>query len=302
MKKKKIIIAVIAVVVVLVVAVGAVAAYVVKKASPYKKIVDAYNNTINADSFNVSFGLAYPGSKEYGGVGDFLNYELYGKGDSADDVIITTFPFEGEYASDNAEVVLSGSYVLHGHKVFKDNDTYYDGILEAVAQRDMTKLYKCMELDDYTGLSYDEMYSLLFDTMINYVKNNKKSDILNDVEIKGDKYSVSINPLVLFEELGKNGDFDYESFARRLFYLDGYDDTKDASWDELKKLFDSEDWQMHIELELDGKYIKNVNVEMLNWREDDNVIFCAKFENINKITSDNSIGVKILKENGIDVK
>ena len=59
---------------------------------------------------------------------------------------------------------------------------------------------------------------------------------------------------------------------------------------------------MHIELELDGKYIKNVNVEMLNWREDDNVIFCAKFENINKITSDNSIGVKILKENGIDVK
>ena len=103
MKKKKIVIAVVAVILVLAVAGGSVAAYVIKKASPYKKIVDAYNNTINADNFDVSIKTDVEGfMKKYG-----RNLEVYGKGDSTDDVIVTVFKGE-EHTLENFYSMATG--------------------------------------------------------------------------------------------------------------------------------------------------------------------------------------------------
>lgn len=307
MKKKKIIIAVIAVVMVLAVTVGAVAAYVVKKASPYKKIVDAYNNTINADNFNLILKSDVEG---FIGVG-YCNLEVYGKGDSADDVIVSVFKKGGEHTLDNCSRMVTGDKIARIDSTVKDYSDIellpiekdYSAllkILKATAKRDVSAIYSdCLGLDKSTGVSYDEFYSIFFNTMLDYVSKNDDSSAIKNVNVSKDEFSMKVKPLELFEIMGDHSDFDYKKFATRLYSLDKWDQTKDLSWGELKKFFDDEDIYIKIYIKLNGKYIDTLQVSSTFFDKGDNgpeVDFInVKFDNVNQLTDKTSVGKQIME-------
>lgn len=305
MKKKKIVIAVVAVILVLAVAGGSVAAYVIKKASPYKKIVDAYNNTINADNFDVSIKTDVEGfMKKYG-----RNLEVYGKGDSTDDVIVTVFKGE-EHTLENfysmatgdkmAELVSSSTEKDYSDIKLLPIEKDYSKLLKASAKRDISTIYSdYLGLDKSTGISYDELYSTFFNTMLDYVSKNNNSSAIKNVNVSKDEFSMKVKPLELFEKMGDNSDFDYKKFATRIYKLDEWNQTKDLSWGELKKFFDDEDMYIKIYIKLNGKYIDTVQVSSTFFDQGDDgpeIDFIkVKFDNVNELTDKTSVGKQIMK-------
>ncbi|MDD6633706.1 MAG: hypothetical protein PUE83_12740 [Lachnobacterium sp.] len=311
MKKKKIVIAVVAVILVLVVAGGSVAAYVIKKASPYKKIVDAYNNTINADNFDISISKGFA-------VEDF-NLEVYGKGKSGTDIIVTAFDGKG-YSLSNAYCAMTGDkmYTADTNKEYSLEDSWEECLIN-LAQRDVSKIYSSdafFHFKDFTGLSYEEMYDAFFNTMINYVTENKDSSAIQSVNVSKDEFSVKVKPLELFEKMGDNSDFDYKKFANRLYSFDEYESTKDLSWNEVKQQFNDEGIYWEITIKLNDNYLDSIRIDQkvdekaydeylsmsdigsTEQYEDDDVNMCwisVQFDNVNQLTDDTSIGKQIMK-------
>lgn len=317
MKKKKIVIAVVAVILVLVVAGGSVAAYVIKKASPYKKIVDAYNNTINADNFDISInkGLA---------VEDY-NLEVYGKGKSGTDVIVTAFDGKG-YSLSNAYCAMTGDkmYKADTYEELSLEDSWKECLIN-LAQRDVSSIYSSdvfFHFKDFTGLSYEEMYDAFFNTMINYVTENKDSSAIQSVNVSKNEFSVKVKPLELFEKMGDNSDFDYKKFANKLYRFNEYEDTKDLSWNEVKEWYNDHGVYWKITIKLNGKYLDSIIIDQkvdekaydeylsmsdigsTEQYEDDNdgdnddgniCWISVKFDNVNQLTDDTSIGKQIMK-------
>ena len=318
MKKKKIIIAVIAVVVVLVIAVGSVAAYVIKKASPYKKIVDAYNNTINADNFDISINKGFA-------IEDY-NLEVYGKGKSGTDIIVTAFDGKG-YSLSNAYCAMTGDkmYTADTYKKHSLDDSWQTCLTD-LAQRDISKIYSSdfFHFKDWTGLSYDEMYDAFFNTMINYVTTNKDSSAVQSINMSKDEFSVKVKQLELFEKMGENSNLDYKKLANGLYHFDEYEDTKDLSWNEVKQLFDDCGIYWKITIKLNGKYLDSITIdekvdekaydehvsmgdlESVDGTEqsenDENYIddyagcwINIKFDNVNQLTDKTSVGKQIME-------
>ena len=311
MKKKKIVIAVVAVILVFVVAGGSVAAYVIKKASPYKKIVDAYNNTINADNFDISISKGFA-------VEDY-NLEVYGKGKSGTDIIVTAFDGKG-YSLSNAYCAMTGDkmYTADTYKEHSLEDSWKECLIN-LAQRDVSSIYSSdafFRFKDFTGLSYEEMYDAFFNTMINYVTENKDSSAIQSVNVSKDEFSVKVKPLELFEKMGDNSDFDYKKFANRLYSLDEYESTKDLSWNEVKQMFNDEGIYWEITIKLNGNYLDSITIDQkvdekaydeylsmsdigsTEQYEDDDVDMCwisVKFDNVNQLTDETSIGKQIMK-------
>ena len=318
MKKKKIVIAVVAVILVLAVVGGSVAAYVIKKASPYKKIVDAYNNTINADNFDISINKGFA-------IEDY-NLEVYGKGKSGTDIIVTAFDGKG-YSLSNAYCAMTGDkmYTADTYKEHSLDDSWQTCLTD-LAQRDISKIYSSdfFYFKDWTGLSYDEMYDAFFNTMINYVTTNKDSSAVQSINMSKDEFSVKVKQLELFEKMGENSNLDYKKLANGLYHFDEYEDTKDLSWNEVKQLFDDCGIYWEITIKLNGKYLDSITIdekvdekaydeyvsmgdlESVDGTEqsenDENYIddyagcwINIKFDNVNQLTDKTSVGKQIME-------
>ena len=323
MKKKKIVIAVVAVILVLVVVGGSVAAYVIKKASPYKKIVDAYNNTINADNFDISISKG-------GFIADGCNLEVYGKGDSVDDIIVTTFNGKG-YSLSNANCAITGDkmYTADTYKEYLLKDIakpILQESLDALARRDISGLYSSgiFYFQEWTGLSYDEMYDAFFNTMINYVTTNKDSSAVKGLSVSKDEFSAKVKPLELFEKMGENCNLDYVKLANGLYRFDKNEDTKNLSWDDLKQLYDDNGIYWEITIKLNGEYLDSLSIyekvdvkeynkhasmgdiasvegteqgefDMEYVDEGAGCLFNVKFDNVNQLTDKTSVGKQIME-------
>lgn len=318
MKKKKIVIAVVAVILVFVVAGGSVAAYVIKKASPYKKIIDAYNNTINADNFDVVIQSDADLMEE-----EYRNLEVYGKGDSTDDVIVTVFKGE-EHTLENFYSMATGDkmakmFVASNVKDYSDIkflpiEDDYSKLLKASAKRDISTIYSdYLGLDKSTGISYDELYSAFFNTMLDYVSKNKESSAIKNINVSKDEFSMKVKPLELLEKLGDNSNFDYKKFATKIYNLDEWNPTKDLSWTEVKQMFNDYGLYWEITIKLNGKYLDSIRIdqkidekafdEQLSMSElgdkkqyeEDSCLISVQFDNVNQLTDETSIGKQIMK-------
>ena len=147
-------------------------------------MVKAYNDTINADNFRMSLIV-------YGEDGGHM--EVYGKGETAEDIILTWFVSdEDEHEWDGSRYlfeepsgtyveVMDGNYFYHtnGQSVEREDGEDENGYVlvrtfcRAIAKRDISTAYDILFGGHslMEGFTYDEIYQLFFDEAFGYINN-----------------------------------------------------------------------------------------------------------------------------------
>lgn len=261
-----------------------------KKADKVTKIVDAYENTKNAENFDVRCRL---GQWHY-----FL--EVFGKGNlekayiaefrgNADDVVVglgkdRTDNWLKCIDEDNIFRLIHDDYYLNGGRDKLENNASnwhaYDEY-EMIAERDFAGLWN-QELDGIIDLNYDEAYDFAINVVLDYLKN-KDASVVETIEIEDNVYSMYIN----VDDFAEGSE--YQDTVKKFI-----EDLEDGSSD----MYNIE--TLHFEVALDSKYIKSIFVDVV-FDGDDNgeneaTLFSLQFANINELTKETSVAYKVFND------
>lgn len=244
---------------------------IAKKTDNVTRIIKAYENTMNAENYDVnvtsaSFGLGTP-----------YVYEVFGKGELKD-VYIATF----ECDSDDWLDCIDEEYLwrgIHGDVYYNKHD-FQDGAegwcaydeYQWIAERDVASLWN-QELGDDIGLSYDEAYDLAVDVVLDYIKNQDASAIEN-MKIEDDIYSMSL---------------DINDFAEDT----EYHDTVERIISMINESNDIVAENLEIKVILDGKYLKSISTAVDFDNKKEMTIFSLEFANVNELTKESSVAYKL---------
>lgn len=259
MKNKKIIIIVCVVLLVIVAGGTAIGAVIHNKTDKYTKIIEAYNNTINADSFICNFD-----TELYGKDRSYAAAEVYGKGDKT---VFSNLDEDGVYS-----VHYNGYYYQDGKKTV-EGDTSFE-FMKVVADRDIVGLYNYFGLDDFIGIRYDQLYNSGIDFVKDYFTDKEKLDFVDGVSIEDDEYTFS----VYFK--------DFVSWMEDSSSFKAPSEYKDTI---------PQDTKLTVKLSLDGKFIKDMTMRIYT-DEQDIMLINIEFTKINEITDSNSLGIQFITE------
>lgn len=272
-----------------------------KKAKDFTDVVKAYNDTINADNFRMSLIV-------YGEDGGHM--EVYGKGETAEDIILTWFVSnEDEHEWDGSRYlfeepsgtyveVMDGNYFYHtnGQSVEREDGEDENGYVlvrtfcRAIAKRDISTAYDILFGGHslMEGFTYDEIYQLFFDEAFGYI-NNRDDKILESVSVDHGKYSITAKFLPLcqaLEKQRKDGRDLAEAFTTGLVF-----EAEDIEYLEEN----IQDLRIRVDMETEGKYIKYISIYMPELEEDRPVLYLG-FDDVNSISEEDSIGCRIIKQ------
>lgn len=256
-KKKKIIIGASIGVVVLILIIGSV---VWAKSAKYRKFINAYENTINAESMIVKIA------------GDRYTYEIFGKGE---DTIITRI------YDDSVDAVLDNTYYYRdGEKEKYSGDANREEKYAVVADRNVEWFYEAIKENDESfeflyeflaliDLEYDELYEIGIGFIKDYVSNKDSVDFIGrNTTIDDDTYYFEIYIKDFFVYLEEN-----------------YNVRTSIDVDDIPN-----NLKMNLEIELNGKYLERIECKF-----EDETEFVIYFSDVNEITKENSIGYQYIE-------
>lgn len=260
-----------------------------KKADKVTKIVKAYENTINAENFDIYLGVAER----------HWCMEVFGKESFEDTYIATFFNNDLGYESDNWLKYINGEdlyrlihdeyYVDKGRDTLKNNasDWFAYDEYEMIAKRDFEALWN-HEFSDEIGLTYDEAYDLATSIVLNYLKN-KNDSAVESIEIEDNKYSIRCG---------------VDNFAEDSEYEDTVNEFIDYIEDAYIYAYDCDEGckleEIYFEVKLEGKYIKSLSIYLTFDTEingkDEIPFFILQFANVNELTKETSLAYKLYDE------
>lgn len=228
-----------------------------KKADKVTKIVKAYENTINAESFNIhvihSEGFRYI-------------YEVFGKGD-LEDTYIARYDIRGDFND-----------VKYNYEDYLDelaHGDYAGGYeYELLAKRDFAGLWD-REFGDEIGLPYDTAYNFATDIASDYLKDRDNNTGVK-VDIEDNRYSIYLET----DEL--------ENVAEK----SEYDDDVEEFLEELKE---SECQGVRCEVILEDEYIQSIALYFSRNGGEIQVIG-IEFDSVNELTKETSMAYKLYNE------
>lgn len=255
-----IIIAVIAVIAVALIIVGITAC---SKANKYMKIVKAYEDTLNADSMIFEFELTEDEEINRG----CGKAEMIGKGD---DTAIAFYVDNEIYAAWDSGYV----YYYNGELEDIDGKSDYKAVYDAVAERDMNYIYNYLDIDDYLGMSFDELYDACIGFVKDYYKNKDSIKVDCDVEDSDGSYRFELDIRDFINYVEKNHDYRMDSSL--------YSEIPEGAL-------------LIVELTLDGKYFSELkaSLEYDHFRPFEASV---KFSKVNEISEKNSKVRKYIDE------
>lgn len=233
-----------------------------KKIDKVTQIVNAYENTINADSFNIHVIM----NDNFRYV-----YEVFGKG-GLENTYIARYDIRGDFNNVKSNYEDYLDEFAHG-----DKTGGYE--YELLAERDFAGLWN-YELGEEIGLTYDDAYTIAVDMASDYLKN--KSDNSNvDIDIEDNSYSISIDFDELEQIVESSGHYDkVEEF------LEGAKETK----------YDG----FRFEVTLEGEYIKSIYVyftaDTVDNPDYEKVVIGIEFDSVNELTKETSLAYKKYNE------
>lgn len=255
-----IIIAVIAVIAVVLLIVGITAC---SKADKYMKIVKAYENTLNADSMIFEYELIEDEEINRG----YGKAEIIGKGD---DTAIAYYNSDGIYAAWDSDYV----YYYNGEREDIDGKSDYKAAYNAVSERDMNYMYDYLDIGDYLGMSFDELYDACIGFVKDYYKNKDSIKVDCDVEDSDSSYRFELDIRDFINYVEKNHDYRMDSSL--------YSEIPEGAL-------------LIVELTLDGKYFSELkaSLEYDHFRPFEASV---KFSEVNEISEKNSKVRKYIDE------
>ena len=257
MKNKKMMITICVALLVLIAGGTAIGAILHNKTDKYTRVIKAYENTVNADSFICDFYMDLNG--DY----DSYEVEVYGKNDNT---VLSNL--------DNGRVY----YALYNgycyRNVAEKVDSQYIDFMKIVAERDIAGMYAYFQLDEFLGIRYDQLYKSGIEFIKDYFTNKEKLDFVDGVSIEDDEYIFSIYFKDFVSWMEDNNNFKAPS------------EYKDSVL---------QDTKLTVKLSLDGKFIKDINLRIFTKKEDF-MTLSARFTKVNEITDSNSLGIQHIKE------
>lgn len=227
-----------------------------KKADKVTRIVRAYENTINAESFNIHL----ISSEHFRYV-----YEVFGKG-GLKKTYIARYDIRGDFdaVKDHYEEYLDES--AHG-----DHSEGYE--YELLANRDFAGLWN-YSFGEEIGLTYDEAYDLAIDIASDYLKNRDDNAGV-DVDIEDDRYSIYLE-LDKLEDIAEDSNYD--------------------SVEEYLEQFEELDYKgLRLEVTLEDEYIQSIGLYTLrNGKE--RIYMVIEFDSVNELTKETSLAYKLFNE------
>lgn len=225
-----------------------------KKADKVTRIVNAYENTINADSFNIHV----ISSERFRYV-----YEVFGKG-GLKKTYIARYDIRGDFdaVKDHYEEYLDES--AHG-----DHSEGYE--YELLANRDFAGLWN-YSLGEEIGLTYDEAYDLAIDIASDYLKNRNDNAGV-DVDIEDDRYSIYLE-LEELEDIAENAEC-YDSVEAFLEEVDELDCKG-----------------LRLEVTLEDEYIQSIGF-YAQCDDKERIIIAIEFDSVNELTKETSLAYKL---------
>ena len=242
--KKKIFIGVGIVVAILLVAGSVVWA----KSAKYRKFINAFEDTINADSMTV---------KIEGRVSRDYYVEVFGKDENT---IVTSLDDD----KDVRRVMDNVYWYKDGKKETKIADAGEQDMYDAFASRDVGYFYQEMRIQKLFGVEYDELYEVGINFVKDYLSKNKRIDFLSN------KTKVD------------NGEYYFEIYFKD--FLQYMKDKYNYRSSEFKIDNIPDDATISFKIKLNGKYFKKIECKF-----GDTTQFLVQFDDVNKITKDNSI-------------
>lgn len=266
---------------------------IAKKTDNVTRIIKAYENTMNADNFDINM---HQGRK-------YSIYEVYGKGSVEDTYIVNFYDKEDDWTKnitqDNARAGVNGNDRYCGgndirYDYYEDDDETYIAC-QWVAERDMSKIWNDMFGTLGINLNYQEAYDFATNEVLDYIKNQDASAI-KDIEIQEDTYSASIDFLDFVREI------ECYDLVEAIFRTNDYEDTRNYHGEELLDLFDEHNMNCTLEIKvaLDKEYLKSIYVNMIcdNGEDTEEKEFLnIEFANVNKLTKESSVAYNAFNTN-----
>lgn len=236
-----------------------------KKVNKVTKIIDAYEKTIDADSFNIH---VITNNFRY-------VYEVFGKG-GLENTYIARYHIRGDFDDVKSDYEDYLDEAAHG-----DETCGYE--YELLANRDFEGLWDAFFAEE-TGLKYDDAYKVAVDMASDYLKNKGRNGNI-DVAIEDNRYSISMD----FDEL--------EQVLENSGHADDAEDFLEEA-EELEEIGIYEGFRF--EVTLGEKYIESLYAYLITDIDDDlddeRVIMGIEFDHVNELTKKTSLAYKLYNE------
>lgn len=262
-KKKpvKLIAIIVAAVIVVIAAVIGITMYL--EASKYLKIVNAYENTLNAESMKIELEIVE--DEEFSQ--NVFEVEVIGKGDD------TIASVQGDRYS---FVAIDKDHIYYNSGNLADihEQENYEVLFNSLAERDVNGVYNYLGIDEVLDMSFDELYDACIGFVKDYYNDESSINVECDVEDDEDSYEFEINLCDFIEYIEDNNDYRMDH-----------------------KLFKEipEEALLVIELQLDGEYIEEFSAA-LEYEHFYPFKGILKFSDVNDISKKNNDVKKYINE------